>query len=107
MNKRIKTNDLVKIISGSQKGFVGKVLKVDNKNNTALIDGVGNRERHMKKTAYNPAGGKKDIQVPVLLDKLALVVDEKTNKTSRVGLSRDEKGKLVRVARQVKNKEIK
>jgi len=107
MIKRLKTGDLVKIISGSKKGTTGKILSLNAKKNEALVEGVGVRERHMKKSQYNPAGGKKAIQVPVRLDKLAIVVDEKSGKTSRVGLSRDENGKLVRVARQVKNKEIK
>jgi large subunit ribosomal protein L24 len=107
MNKRIKTGDTVKIISGAQKGFTGKVLSLNAKKGVALIDGFGKRERHMRKSQINPVGGKRDIQVPVALAKLALVVDEKSGKTSRVNYSRDEKGKLVRVARQANNKEIK
>ena len=48
----------------------------------------------------------KDIQVPVDLSKLALVVDEKSGQTSRVGYSTKD-GAKVRVARQLNNKEIK
>ena len=107
MNKRIKTGDTVKIISGSKKGFTGKILSLNAKKGEALIEGFGKRERHMRKSQFNPMGGKRDIQVPVSLSKLALVVDEKSGKTSRVAFSRDEKGKLVRVARQANNKEIK
>ena len=38
---RIHTGDLVKIIAGKDKGTTGKVLKVDTKNNTVLVEGVG------------------------------------------------------------------
>ena len=106
MNKRLKAGDTVKIISGSHKGFTGKIVRLNAKKYEALIEGFGKRERHMRKSQFNPMGGKKDIQIPVALSKLALVVDEKSGKTSRVAFSRDEKGKLVRIARQAKNKEI-
>lgn len=107
MNKRLKTGDTVKIISGKDKGFTGKILSLNAKKNEAILENFGKRERHVAKSTYNPTGSKRDIQVPVKLDKLALIIDEKTGKTSRVGLVRDEKGKLVRIARQANGKEIK
>jgi ribosomal protein L24 len=53
-----------------------------------------------------PRGGKKDIHVPVDISKVALVVDEKSAKTSRVGMKVTAEGKI-RVAKALKNKEIK
>jgi hypothetical protein len=52
-------------------------------------------------------GGHKDIHVPVSLHKVALVIDEKAGKTSRVGYVKNVEGAKVRLARQAKNKEIK
>lgn len=104
MANRIKKDDLVKIISGSDKGTTGKVLSVTAKG--ALVEGVGLGHRHVKPNQLNPRGGKKDIHVPVSLHKLALVTDEKTSKTSRVGYKVSD-GVKARVARQQKNKEIK
>lgn len=103
---RIKKGDLVKINSGSHKGETGKVEQVFTKKNSALVEGLGKRTRHIRPNRFNPRGGTKDIQVPILLDKLSLVVDEKENKTSRVGY-KIEDGSKTRVARQLKNKEIK
>jgi len=105
--KRIIKGDTVKIISGSDKGTTGKVLAVLAKKGTILIEGVGNIHRNVKPSQLNPRGGQKDIHVPTPIHKVALVVDEKTSKTSRVGFSIDEAGKKVRIARQNKNKEIK
>ena len=107
MAKRIQKGDLVKIISGASKGTTGKVLAVLHKKNAALIEGVGTKHRHVKPSQLNPRGGSKDIHVPTPLHKLALVVDEKTAKTSRVGYTKSTDGAKVRVARQLKNKEIK
>ncbi|MFZ1258122.1 MAG: 50S ribosomal protein L24 [Candidatus Saccharimonas sp.] len=106
MAQRIRKDDMVKIISGDHKGTTGKVLAVLPAKNVALVEGVGVGRRHVKPTQLNPRGGKKDIHVATPLHKLALVTDEKTAKTSRVGYKVGETGK-VRVARQLKNKEIK
>ena len=107
MANRIVKGDLVKIIAGKDKGATGKVLSVLPKQNAALIEGIGAGHRHIKPSQLNPRGGKKDIHVPTNLSKIALVTDEKTAKTSRVGYNKSAEGKTVRVARQHKNKEIK
>lgn len=106
-NKKIIKGDTVKIIIGSNKGVTGKVLQVLTKKNAILIDGIGKMHRTIKPSKQNPRGGHKDIHVPTPICKVALVVDEKTNKTSRVGLSKNSDGKKIRIARQLKNKEIK
>lgn len=104
MAQRIKKDDLVKIVSGANKGTTGKVLAVAPKG--VLVEGVGLGHRHVKPSQLNPRGGKKDIHVAVPLHKVALVVDEKSGKTSRIGY-KVTAGVKARVARQAKNKEIK
>lgn len=107
MARRIQKDDLVKIISGDNKGTTGKVLQVLTKKNAALVEGVGTKHRHVKPSQMNPRGGSKDIHVATPLHKLAVVVDEKTSKTSRVGYTKNADGVKVRLARQAKDKEIK
>jgi large subunit ribosomal protein L24 len=104
--KKIIKGDLVKIISGSNKGTTGKVLRVITKDNSVLIEGVGVMHRTVKPSRNNPKGGHRDIHVPTPISKIALVVDEKSGKTSRVGLKRNDVGEKIRVARQINNKEI-
>lgn len=106
MAQRIRKDDLVKVVAGKNKGTTGKVLSVLPAKNMALVEGVGLGHRHVKPSQINPRGGKKDIHVGISLHKLALVVDEKTSKTSRVGYKVTD-GVKARVARQQKNKEIK
>jgi large subunit ribosomal protein L24 len=105
-NAKIRKDDNVKIIAGAKKGTTGKVLSVDTKKGTVLVEGVGVGHRHVKPSQINPRGGKKDIHVPVDISKVALVVDEKSAKTSRVGMKVTAEGKI-RVAKALKNKEIK
>lgn len=104
---RIKKDDVVKIIAGANKGTTGKVLAVNASKGTLLIEGVGLKHRHVKPSQLNPRGGHKDIHVPMDISKVALVVDEKSGKTSRVGLVKNADGGKTRVARALKNKEIK
>ena len=106
MAQRIRKDDIVKIIAGTNKGTTGKVIAVYPKTSSALIEGVGLGHRHVKPSQLNPRGGKKDIHTPVSLSKIALVIDEKSGKTSRIGYTLDGDSK-VRVARQINNKEIK
>lgn len=107
MTQRIQKDDMVKIISGDNKGTTGKVLTVLTKKKAVLIEGVGTKHRHVKPSQLNPRGGSKDIHVATPLHKVALVVDEKSSKTSRVGYIKNADGAKVRLARQAKNKEIK
>lgn len=107
MAQRIQKGDLVKLISGTNKGTTGKVVAVLAKKGAVLIEGIGNKHRHVKPSAVNPRGGSKDVHVPTPLSKVALVVDEKTSKTSRIGYVKNADGAKVRLARQAKNKEIK
>ena len=71
--KTLKVNDTVMVISGDNKGTKAKIVKIDRKNGKAMLEGIGLVERHMKKTYYNPAGGKKTIHVGIDLSNLKLV----------------------------------
>lgn len=107
MAQRIQKNDNVKLISGSNKGTTGKVLAVFPKKHTVLVEGLGVKHRKVKPSRLQPTGGHKDIHAPTPIHKVALVVDEKSVKTSRVGYKMSNTGSKVRVARQLNNKEIK
>ncbi len=107
MPARIKKGDLVKIIAGADKGTTAKVLTVLAAKNAVLLEGIGQKHRHIKPSQLNPRGGSKDIHVPTPLAKVALVIDEKTGKTSRVGYVKNADNGTTRVARQANSKEIK
>lgn len=106
MGTRIKTGDMVKIITGKEKGKTGKVVKIDLKEDLVFIDGIGKRTRHMRPTQHQK-GGKKEIHGGLQASNVKLLIDEKTGATSRVGYVKNADGKTVRVARQANNREIK
>jgi ribosomal protein L24 len=102
---RIIKGDTVKIISGAQKGTTGKVVGVNK--DGILIEGIGQKHRHIKPNQLNPRTTHKDIHVAVPAHKVALVIDEKSGKTSRVGYIKNADGGKTRLARQANSKEIK
>ena len=56
MNK-IKKDDLVVVIAGKDKGKEGKVIAVNRKDNTVLVEGVNMLTKHTKPSAANQNGG--------------------------------------------------
>ncbi len=103
---RIKKGDNVKVMAGKFKGKVAVVQTVLASKNAALLSGIGERKRHAAANRVAPAG-KRDIQLPVAISNIALIADSKTSKTSRVGILKKPSGEKVRVAKSLKNKEIK
>ncbi len=71
--KSLKINDKVLVISGNHKGAEAKIVGIDRTNRKACLEGIGLVERHMKKTQYNPAGGKKTIHVGIDFSNLKLI----------------------------------
>ena len=87
MAQNLKANDTVMVIAGDNKGKKAKIVKIDRQAGKAYLEGIEVRERHMKKTYLNPAGGKKTIHVGIDLSNLKLVeaakVEKKVAKTDK------------------------
>ncbi len=54
---KIKKGDLVQVITGKDKGKSGKVLAMNTKNNTIIVEGANIISKHTKPNAVNQAGG--------------------------------------------------
>lgn len=104
---KIRTNDMVKVISGAHKGKTAKVISVHPKDNTVKLEGIGLRKRFVKPNAVNTQGGSREIHVAMPAHKVALVHPTDSKKTTRIGYVLKKDGTKVRVARQAANKEIK
>jgi large subunit ribosomal protein L24 len=102
MPARIKTDDLVLVISGKAKGKQGKVLRVDPKNDRVYVEGLNMIKRHQKPQQTGPAsqqsGGVIEREGGIHLSNVMLV-DPKDGKPTRVGVEIVD-GKRHRVARR-------
>ena len=54
---KIKKGDMVKVIAGRDKDKEGKVVAVNHKNNTVVVEGVNMLTKHTKPSAANQNGG--------------------------------------------------
>lgn len=95
----IKKGDIVKVIAGDDKGAEGKVLSVDPKDQTAIVEGVNIISKHTKPSASNPNGGIVKKEAPVHISNLN-VKDPKTGAATRIGRRIGENGKLVRYSKK-------
>ena len=71
--KSLKINDKVMVISGSHKGTEAKIVGIDRENGKAMLEGIGVRERNLKRTQFNPRGGKKTVRLGIDFSNLKLV----------------------------------
>jgi large subunit ribosomal protein L24 len=94
----IRKGDNVVVISGSDKGKKGSVLKVFPKDNRALVQGVNMVKRHQRQTQTQQAGIVTK-EAPIHLSNIALT-DPKTGKATRVGSKTLGDGRRVRVAKK-------
>ena len=92
---KIKKDDLVKIIAGKDKDKTGKILSVNTKKNTVLVEGCNMVTKHSKPSAANQQGGIIHQEGPIDISNVMLVVD---GKATRVGFEVKD-GKKVRVAK--------
>ena len=83
---KIKKGDLVKVIAGKDKDKEGKVIAVNTKNNTLLVEGVNMVTKHAKPSMANQQGGILHQEAAIDASNVMLVVD---GKTTRVGFKMD------------------
>ena len=93
---KIKKGDLVKVIAGKDKDKEGKVLVVNHKNGTVIVEGVNMLTKHQKPSAANQEGGIVNVEGPIDASNVLVVVD---GVATRVGFKM-EGDKKVRVAKK-------
>lgn len=97
---KIKKNDEVIIIAGDHKGQAGKVVSVNRKKNTIIVDKINMVKKHNKPTQQNPDGGITEFEAPLHISNVALVSKKgKETKSTKVEIKVDDKGKKTRVAK--------
>ena len=95
---KIRKDDMVVVIAGSDKGKQGKVLSVDPKANKVLVEGVQVASKHYKARRQGEEGGIIKKETPVFASKVMLVCP-KCGKATRVGHAVAE-GKKVRTCKK-------
>lgn len=95
---RLKKGDTVRVITGKHRGAEGEVLQVNHATQRVLIKNVNVIKKAQRPTQQNPRGGFKEQEAPVHVSNVRLL-DPSTGKPTRIGVTVNEEGRKVRVAR--------
>ena len=77
---KIKKGDTVTVIAGKDKGKEGKVLAVNVKDNTVLVENVNMVTKHTKPSAANQNGGIVTKEAPLHISNVMLMADGKATR---------------------------
>jgi len=80
----IKVDDIVRVISGADRGVEAKVLKIFRDDNKILLEGVAKVWKHVRRSQKNPQGGRLSKEMPIQISNVALVCTS-CNKATRTG----------------------
>jgi large subunit ribosomal protein L24 len=98
---RIRTDDNVVVVSGKDKGKTGRVMRTDPRNDRVYVEGLNMVKRHQRAQPGRPnmQVGVIEKEGPIHVSNVA-IVDPKDSKPTRVGVTRDENGRRMRVTKR-------
>ena len=91
----VNKGDEIVVISGSQKGTIGKVLEVYKAKGKIIVEGVNIIKKHRKAQGPGQEGEIAEVEAPIFASKVMLW-DSESKKASRVAKISLESGKKVR-----------
>jgi len=96
----IRKNDMVKVLSGKDRGKTGKVLKVLPARNRVVVENINFIKRHTRANPQrNIQGGVLEKELPIVASNLIVICPE-CNEPTRVGRRQLENGRNVRVCKK-------
>lgn len=97
-----KVGDEVVVITGSDKGKKGKIIKTLKDENKVVVEGVHVVKKHEKPTAMS-TGGIIEVEAPINASNV-MIIDPKTKKRTRIGHTTDKNNKKIRIAKKSNEK---
>jgi large subunit ribosomal protein L24 len=104
MAPRIRRDDMVRVISGKDRGKTGRVLRVEPNKRRVFVEGLNIVKRHMKPRTLRDTqraqelGGIVEKEGPIHVSNVMLI-DPDSGEPTRVGVKR-QGGRRVRVAKR-------
>ena len=98
MGARIRSGDVVLVVTGDDKGKRGRVLRVLPEAGRVVVEGVNLVFKHLRKSQQNPQGGRVQREAAIHASNV-MPIDPTTDKPTRVSFSVVD-GRRVRLARR-------
>jgi len=92
----IKKDDKVKVVAGKDKGKIGKVLSLKNKNSRIIIENINMMKKHARASAKHRQGGIIESESPIHWSNVMLMCSKCVTPV-RIKMKRLEDGKKIRV----------
>ena len=99
---KLKVGDKVEVISGSNKGKTGKIIKTLKAENKVVVEGVHIVKKHQKSNG-NTTGGILEIEAPIDASNV-MIIDPKTKKPTKIKMDFDKDGKKIRISKKSNEK---
>lgn len=85
MNMKIKKGDIVKILTGKDRGKTGKVLKVYEKSQKLMVEGANIYKKHVRPKHQGEKGEVAQVSRPITVSNLMLICPN-CKQPTRMGL---------------------
>jgi len=101
---KVRKDDMVKVISGKDRGKTGRVLRTEPGRGRVYVEGIAIQKRHQRPTSLRDTqraqeiGGVIEVEGPIHVSNVMLL-DPKSGDPTRVGIKR-EGGRRVRVSKK-------
>ena len=93
---KIKKGDSVQVITGNDKGKIGRVIKVFLNRDRVVVESVNIVKKHTRPTQDNPQGGIIEKEASIHISNVMMVA---SGKPTRVGYKTLEDGRKVKYAK--------
>ena len=93
---KIKKGDTVQVITGNDKGKIGRVIKVFLNRDRVVVESVNIVKKHARPTQDNPQGGIIEKEASIHISNVMMVA---SGKPTRVGYKTLEDGRKVKFAK--------
>ena len=101
---KVRKDDMVKVISGKDRGKTGRVLRTEPGRGRVYVEGVAIQKRHQRPTSLRDTQRAQEIGVVIEVEgpvhvSNVMLLDPKSGDPTRVGIKR-EGGRRVRVSKK-------
>ena len=99
MKMKLRKNDIVQVMIGTQAGKRGRVLSVDREKNRVVVEGANVLKKHVRRSQRNPQGGILSKEMPIPASNVMLVCPS-CQRAARTGIKIKSDGGKQRICKK-------
>ena len=96
---RLRKNDIVQVMIGTQAGKRGRILSIDRETNRVIVEGANVLKKHVRRSQRNPQGGILSKEMPIPASNVMLVCPS-CQRAARIGTKFKPEGGKQRVCKK-------